>query len=101
MSAPRLARAHRSRIFIVIFVIFLFTGLFAVYHTSQQQLDEIRQLEVTCAKELDNAKLMADGKNKRVMLTWLVLFLHSSCFLLFFFAQTHTHRIALSIEGFT
>lgn len=42
MTAPRIARAGRSRFIIGLGIIVLTVGFVAIFHSSQQQLDELR-----------------------------------------------------------
>ncbi|XP_062565150.1 uncharacterized protein DDB_G0290685 isoform X2 [Armigeres subalbatus] len=52
MTAPRLvARASRSRFFIGLGLLVLMAGFVAIFHSSQQQLDELRQLGIRCEQQ--------------------------------------------------
>ncbi|XP_058823133.1 uncharacterized protein LOC131684350 isoform X2 [Topomyia yanbarensis] len=52
MTAPRLvARASRSRFFIGLGLLVLMAGFVAIFHSSQQQLDELRQLGLRCEQQ--------------------------------------------------
>ncbi|XP_019533596.3 uncharacterized protein DDB_G0290685 isoform X1 [Aedes albopictus] len=52
MTAPRLvARASRSRFFIGLGLLVLMVGFVAIFHSSQQQLDELRQLGIRCEQQ--------------------------------------------------
>ncbi|XP_055540515.1 uncharacterized protein LOC129727092 isoform X1 [Wyeomyia smithii] len=52
MTAPRLvARASRSRFFIGLGILVLMAGFVAIFHSSQQQLDELRQLGLRCEQQ--------------------------------------------------
>ncbi|XP_021704525.1 uncharacterized protein LOC5572554 isoform X1 [Aedes aegypti] len=52
MTAPRLvARASRSRFFIGLGILILMAGFVAIFHSSQQQLDELRQLGIRCEQQ--------------------------------------------------
>ncbi|XP_065093176.1 uncharacterized protein DDB_G0290685 isoform X2 [Ochlerotatus camptorhynchus] len=52
MTAPRLvARASRSRCFIGLGILILMAGFVAIFHSSQQQLDELRQLGLRCEQQ--------------------------------------------------
>lgn len=42
MTAARIARAGRARLFIALGIIVMTMGLLAMFHSSQQQLDESR-----------------------------------------------------------
>lgn len=51
MSTPRLARANRSRFFIGLGILILTVGFVAIFHSSQQQLDDLRQMELRCEQQ--------------------------------------------------
>ncbi|XP_055609078.1 uncharacterized protein LOC129756281 isoform X2 [Uranotaenia lowii] len=52
MTAPRLvARAGRSRFLIGLGILVLMAGFVAIFHSSQQQLDELRQLGLRCEQQ--------------------------------------------------
>lgn len=53
MSAPRLARANRSRFFIGLGILILTVGFVAIFHSnsSQHQLDELRLMERRCEQQ--------------------------------------------------
>ncbi|XP_058450216.1 uncharacterized protein LOC131429836 isoform X2 [Malaya genurostris] len=62
MTAPRLvARASRSRFFIGLGLLVLMVGFVAIFHSSQQQLDELRQLGLRCEQQQEaiSAKMQA------------------------------------------
>lgn len=48
MTAPRLARATRSRFFIGIGALVLMVGFVAIFRSSQQQLDKSREMAIRC-----------------------------------------------------
>ncbi|XP_059619902.1 Golgi integral membrane protein 4-like isoform X2 [Phlebotomus argentipes] len=51
MTTSRLARAGRSRFFIGIGILLLMVGFVAIFHSSQQQLDELRQMGRRCEQQ--------------------------------------------------
>ncbi|XP_039430656.1 uncharacterized protein LOC120413778 isoform X2 [Culex pipiens pallens] len=52
MSAPRLvARASRSRFFVGLGILILMVGFVAIFHSSQQQLDQLRNLSIRCEQQ--------------------------------------------------
>ncbi|XP_055640792.1 kinesin-related protein 8 isoform X3 [Toxorhynchites rutilus septentrionalis] len=52
MTAPRLvARASRSRFFVGLGILVLMVGFVAIFHSSQQQLDELRHLGLRCEQQ--------------------------------------------------
>lgn len=54
MSAPRIARAHRTRFLIGFGLLIVVMAFFGVFHNWQQQLDELRQLELQCEQQHDS-----------------------------------------------
>lgn len=50
----RMVRASKSRFFIGLAVLLLTIGFVAIFHSSQQQLDEMRQMEVRCERQQDS-----------------------------------------------
>lgn len=53
MNTPRLARS-RSRFFIILGIFIITLCFVAIFHSSQQQLDELKQLEVRCEQKQDS-----------------------------------------------
>lgn len=52
MTAPRLvARASRSRFFVGLGILILMVGFVAIFHSSQQQLDQLRNLSIRCEQQ--------------------------------------------------
>lgn len=54
MSAPRIARANRSRFLVGLGLLIVVMGFVAIFHNSQQQLDELRHLELRCEQQHDS-----------------------------------------------
>lgn len=63
MTAPRLARANRSRFFIGLGILILTIGFVAIFHSSQQQLDEMRLSEMRCEQQQESLNAQITGKN--------------------------------------
>uniref|UniRef100_A0A1Q3F4P3 Putative conserved secreted protein n=1 Tax=Culex tarsalis TaxID=7177 RepID=A0A1Q3F4P3_CULTA len=52
MTAPRLvARASRSRFLVGLGILILMVGFVAIFHSSQQQLDQLRNLSIRCEQQ--------------------------------------------------
>ncbi|XP_055695473.1 uncharacterized protein LOC129797158 isoform X2 [Lutzomyia longipalpis] len=51
MTTSRLARAGRSRFFIGVGILLLMVGFVAIFHSSQQQLEELRQMGLRCEQQ--------------------------------------------------
>lgn len=52
MTAPRLvARAGRSRFLVGLGILILMVGFVAIFHSSQQQLDQLRNLSIRCEQQ--------------------------------------------------
>jgi len=51
MTATRIARAGRSRFIIGLVILVLTVGFVAIFHSSQQQLDELRQVGLRCEQQ--------------------------------------------------
>ncbi|GAB0097372.1 uncharacterized protein DMENIID0001_130090 [Sergentomyia squamirostris] len=51
MTTSRLARAGRSRFFIGVGIFLLMVGFVAIFHSSQQQLEELRQMGLRCEQQ--------------------------------------------------
>lgn len=65
MTAPRLvARASRSRFFIGLGLLVLMAGFVAIFHSSQQQLDELRQLGIRCEQQQEAISAKMQGKKR-------------------------------------
>lgn len=63
MTAPRIARANRSRFFIGLGILILTMGFVAIFHSSQQQLDELRQMEMRCEQQQESLNAQIIGKS--------------------------------------
>ncbi|XP_037036219.1 uncharacterized protein LOC119074303 isoform X1 [Bradysia coprophila] len=50
----RMVRASKSRFFIGLAVLLLTIGFVAIFHSSQQQLDEMRQMEIRCEQQQES-----------------------------------------------
>lgn len=65
MTAPRsLARAGRSRFLICLGILILMVGFVAIFHSSQQQLDELRQVSIRCEQQQESLSAQMQGKSK-------------------------------------
>lgn len=64
MTAPRIARAGRSRIVIGLGILIITIGCVAIFHSSQQQLDELRHLELRCEQQQESLNAQLQGKKK-------------------------------------
>lgn len=62
MTTQRLVRAGRSRFFIGLGVLILTVGFVAIFHSSQQDLDELRQLETHCQLKKQHLSQQLTGK---------------------------------------
>ena len=62
MTAPRLARAGRSRFFVAIAILILMVGFVALFNSSQQQLDESNLLRLRCEQQHDALNSRLQGK---------------------------------------
>ncbi|XP_055701788.1 Golgi integral membrane protein 4-like isoform X2 [Phlebotomus papatasi] len=51
MTTSRLARAGRSRFFIGVGLLLLMVGFVAIFHSSQQQLEQLRQMGIRCEQQ--------------------------------------------------
>lgn len=51
MTTQRFARASRSRFFIGLGILILTVGFVAIFHNSQQELDQLRQMELRCEQQ--------------------------------------------------
>lgn len=49
-----MVRASKSRFFIGLAVLLLTIGFVAIFHSSQQQLDEMRQMEIRCEQQQES-----------------------------------------------
>lgn len=67
MTTPRIARANRSRFFIGLGILILTMGFVAIFHSSQQQLDELRQMEMRCEQQQEslNAQILGTSSLKK------------------------------------
>lgn len=61
MTAPRIARAGRSRFFVCLGILMLTVGFVAIFHSSQQQLDEMRQIGVKCEQQQEALAAQMQG----------------------------------------
>lgn len=61
MTAPRIARAGRSRFVICLGILILMIGFVAIFHSSQQQLDELRQLGMRCEQQQEALTAQMQG----------------------------------------
>lgn len=50
----RMVRASKSRFFVGLAILLLTIGFVAIFHSSQQQLDELRQMEVRCERQQES-----------------------------------------------
>ncbi|KAJ6635633.1 Golgi integral membrane protein 4 [Pseudolycoriella hygida] len=50
----RMVRASKSRFFVGLAVLLLTIGFVAIFHSSQQQLDEMRQMEIRCEQQQES-----------------------------------------------
>lgn len=50
----RMVRASKSRFFVGLAVLLLTIGFVAIFHSSQQQLDELRQMEIRCEHQQES-----------------------------------------------
>lgn len=58
----RMVRASKSRFFIGLAILLLTIGFVAIFHSSQQQLDEMRQMEVRCEHQQEslNSQILSE-----------------------------------------
>lgn len=61
MTAPRMARAGRSRFLICIGILLITISFVAIFHNSQQQLDESRQVGLRCEQQLEALTAQMQG----------------------------------------
>lgn len=62
MTAPRIARANRLRLFLGLGIFVLVMGFIAVFHSSQTELDEMK---LHCAKQQDSLNSQLTGTYKK------------------------------------
>lgn len=58
----RMVRASKSRFFIGLTILLLTIGFVAIFHSSQQQLDEMRQMEIRCEQQQEslNSQILSE-----------------------------------------
>lgn len=66
MTAPRMARAGRSRFLICIGILVLISFV-AIVHNSQQQLDESRSAGLRCEQNLEAITAQMQGMSFMIM----------------------------------
>lgn len=49
-----MVRASKSRFFVGLAILLLTIGFVAIFHSSQQQLDEMRQMEIRCESQQES-----------------------------------------------
>lgn len=57
-----MVRASKSRLFIGLAMLVLTIGSVAIFHSSQQQLDEMRQMEIRCEQQQEalNSQILSE-----------------------------------------
>lgn len=89
MTATRIARAGRIRFFIGLGVLVLTMGFVAMFHSSQQQLDESRYKLVRKSKLFFIRSLIAFITRISAMLTLAILLSSSQYFHIAFFVSLY------------
>lgn len=67
MTAPRMARAGRSKFLICIGILVLISFV-AIFHNSQQQLDESRSVSLRCEQNLEALTAQMQGNTYNLIL---------------------------------
>lgn len=96
MTTSRLARAGRSRFFIGVGLLLLMVGFVAIFHSSQQQLEQLRQMGIRCEQQHEVISAQLQGEFIEAI---LVLFAMGLILWDLAVEVEKSFRLAKSLEG--